>query len=162
MCGANRHVAKMLAVMGLCAASFGIIAGCEKIGCGKKQQNQPAQALEQADTTFADLPAVQEPDLSSQTEQKTPMLPQVVEDAEGRYTVQVSSWRTRRKAEDDAQRYTAQGFNAYIQEAYIPEKDGTWYRVRVGRFTTKVDAEQMAAQLAGLLESGFWVDRMRQ
>lgn len=162
MRSANRQLAKLLAVMSLCAASFGIIAGCDKIGCGKKQQNQPAQTLEQQDTTFAELPPVQEPDLSSQPEQKTAALPQVVEDAEGRYTVQVSSWRTRRKAEDDAQRYISQGFNAFIQEAYVPEKGGTWYRVRVGRYTTKVDAEQMASQLAGLLESGFWVDRMRQ
>ncbi|MDZ7343921.1 MAG: SPOR domain-containing protein [candidate division KSB1 bacterium] len=162
MCSANCRVAKMLAVMGLCAASFGSIAGCEKLGCGKKPQNQTAQALEQQDTTFPEIPGVQEPDLSSQPQQKKPALPQVVEDVQGKYTVQVSSWRTRRKAEEDAQRYRAQGFNAYIQEAYIPEKDGTWYRVRVGRFTTKADAEQMAAQLAGLLESGFWVDRMRQ
>jgi cell division protein FtsN len=85
--------------------------------------------------------------------------PQVVIDAEGKYTVQVSSWRTRRRAELDAQRFSAKGFNAYVQSAEIPELGGTWYRVRVGSYATRGEAREMADQLAGLLESGYWVDR---
>lgn len=95
-------------------------------------------------------------------EQPSPPSPQIVVDSEGRYTVQVSSWRTRRRAEKDAQRYSAQGFNAYVQSAYIPSLDGTWYRVRVGRFATSGDAKEMADRLAGLLESGYWVDWYKQ
>jgi cell division protein FtsN len=56
----------------------------------------------------------------------------------------------------------AKGFDAYVQQADIPSKGGTWYRVRVGRYATQQDAEQLASQLAGLLEAGFWVDRYHQ
>jgi cell division protein FtsN len=85
-----------------------------------------------------------------------------VVDAEGKYTVQVSSWQTRRGAERDAQRFSAQGFNAYVQSAYIPSMEGTWFRVRVGGYATRGEAEEMAVRLAGLLESGYWVDRYRK
>ncbi|MDZ7359212.1 MAG: SPOR domain-containing protein [candidate division KSB1 bacterium] len=88
--------------------------------------------------------------------------PQVVMDTEGRYTVQVSSWRTQRRAERDAQRFSEKGFNAYVQSAYIPSLGGTWYRVRVGAYATKAEAREMAARLTELLESGYWVDRYRK
>jgi len=88
--------------------------------------------------------------------------PQVVMDTEGKYTVQVSSWRTQRRAERDAQRFSDKGFNAYVQTAYIPSLGGTWYRVRVGGYATKPEAREMAARLTGMLESGYWVDRYRK
>jgi cell division septation protein DedD len=124
----------------------------------RKQADEPvAVSTPPPDTTF-NTPIIEQPsDLPPQEQPK----PQVVLE-DGKYTVQVSSWRTRRRAEEDAERYTAKGFNAYVQEAYIPSKDGTWYRVRVGRYASQNDAEQMASQLAGLLEAGFWVDRYRQ
>jgi cell division protein FtsN len=125
--------------------------------CGKKPEKKPMQTLLQPDTTVQDFPPVEQP----QTQQDQ-VKPQITTTEDGRYTVQVSSWRTQYKAEQDAQRYLSAGFDAYIQRAYVPEKDGTWYRVRVGRFATAGEAEQMAFRLAGLLESGFWVDRMRQ
>lgn len=124
----------------------------------RKQADEPlAVSTTPADTTF-NTPTIQQP--SDLPPQESPRPQVVVED--GKYTVQVSSWQTRRRAEEDAERYTAKGFNAYVQEAYIPSKGGTWYRVRVGRYATQQDAEQLASQLAGLLEAGFWVDRYRQ
>ncbi|MCI0690580.1 SPOR domain-containing protein [candidate division KSB1 bacterium] len=124
----------------------------------RKQADEPiAVSTPTPDTTFT-TPITEPPaDLPPQESPK----PQIVVE-DGKYTVQVSSWQTRRRAEEDAERYAAKGFNAYIQEAYIPSKGGTWYRVRVGRYATQDDAEQMASQLAGLLEAGFWVDRYRQ
>jgi cell division protein FtsN len=122
----------------------------------KKADEPMARSLPPVDTTFVAEPQ----DLPPQETPPKPAPQIVMED--GKYTVQVSSWQTRRRAEEDAERYAAKGFNAYVQQAYIPSKDGTWYRVRVGRFATQQDAEQMASQLAGLLESGFWVDRYRQ
>ncbi len=123
----------------------------------RRQAEEPvAKLAPPADTTLvAEQPRELPP-------QETPPKPQVVME-DGKYTVQVSAWRTRRRAEEDAERYTAKGFTiVYVQQAYVPSKDGTWYRVRVGRYATQQDAEQMASQLAGLLESGFWVDRYRQ
>lgn len=88
--------------------------------------------------------------------------PQVVLSADGKYTVQVSSWQTRRRAERDAQRFSAKGFNAYIQSADLPELGGTWYRVRVGSYATRNEARALAEQLAVLLESGYWLDRYQK
>jgi cell division septation protein DedD len=123
----------------------------------RKPADEPVAILPPPDTTFTP-PIIEQPaDLPLQ---ETPRPQIVVED--GKYTVQVSSWQTRRRAEEDAERYTAKGFNAYVQEANIPSKGGTWYRVRVGRYATQQDAEQLASQLAGLLEDGFWVDQYRQ
>lgn len=124
----------------------------------RKQAEEPmAVSTPLQDTTLTPPITEQPADLPLQ---ETPQ-PRVIAE-NGKYTVQVSSWQTRRRAQEDADRYAAKGFNAYVQEANIPSKGGTWYRVRVGRYATQQDAEQLAAQLAGLLESGFWVDRYRQ
>jgi cell division protein FtsN len=117
--------------------------------------------------TPATLPPIVQDTLATPQElpeQETPAQPppQVVVDADGKYTVQVSSWRTRGRAERDAQRFNAQGFNSYVQSADIPSLGGTWYRVRVGSYATRNDAREMAERLAELLESGYWVDRYRR
>lgn len=87
--------------------------------------------------------------------------PQVVASAEGEYTVQVSSWRTSRKAEKEAQRFRQHGYAAYVQQAYLPTRQETWHRVRVGRYGSAAAAAQVASDLRSLLESGFWIDRFR-
>lgn len=57
------------------------------------------------------------------------------------YNVQVSSWKNKEKAEQEVNRLRGLGLNAFIYEAYLPQKGGTWYRVRVGNFKTKEEAE---------------------
>jgi len=114
---------------------------------------QPPPIIDDTLATPDELP-VQEPP------PQTP--PQVVVDTDGKYTVQVSSWQTRRRAEQDAQRFSAKGFNAYVQSANIPSLGGTWYRVRVGSYATPGQAREIAAQLTELLESGYWVARYRK
>lgn len=113
----------------------------------------PPAAIVDTLETPSELPA-QEPPAQPQ--------PQVVVEVDGKYTVQVSSWRTRRRAEQDAQRFMAKGFNAYIQSADLPELGGTWYRVRVGSYANRAEARELAAKLAGLLESGYWLDRYQK
>jgi cell division protein FtsN len=112
----------------------------------------PAPIVEDSSATPQELPA-QEPVTEP---------PQVVVDADGKYTVQVSSWQTRRRAERDAERFSAKGFRAYVQSVDLPELGGTWYRVRVGSYATRDEARAMAEQLTGLLESGYWLDRYRK
>jgi len=52
------------------------------------------------------------------------------------YCFQVSSWRSREKAEAEMKRLKAEGYNAFIVIADLPELDGTWYRVRIGYFNS--------------------------
>ena len=59
----------------------------------------------------------------------------------GKFYVQVSSWKNMKKAEDEVKKLKAKGENAFMVKAYIEKFKGTWYRVRVGTFNTKEEAE---------------------
>ena len=50
------------------------------------------------------------------------------------FNVQVSSWRSSLKANDEVKRLRAQGYDAFSVQAYLPSKGGTWHRVRIGGF----------------------------
>ncbi|MGB5850643.1 MAG: SPOR domain-containing protein, partial [Ignavibacteriaceae bacterium] len=56
------------------------------------------------------------------------------------YIVQVAAFRKKNSAENEAAKYIAKGYNAFLEEAII---DGvTWHRVRVGNFDTLEKAKQ--------------------
>jgi outer membrane protein OmpA-like peptidoglycan-associated protein len=63
------------------------------------------------------------------------------------FTVQVSSWRSRAKAESEAKRLQDQGYNAFIIIAELPDLDGTWYRVRIGYFNTFEEASKVREKI---------------
>lgn len=56
------------------------------------------------------------------------------------YCFQVSSFRTKEKAEDEADGLRMQGYDAFVVIANLPDLDGTWYRVRVGYFNSLSEA----------------------
>ena len=58
-----------------------------------------------------------------------------------KYCFQVSSWRIKSRAEREVARLKRKGYNAFITQAYIPSKGGTWYRVRIGLFNSINEAE---------------------
>ncbi len=53
------------------------------------------------------------------------------------YSLQISSWPSRTRAEDEVKRLRGLGFNAFIIEANLPQKGGKWFRVRVGPFRSE-------------------------
>ena len=58
------------------------------------------------------------------------------------YNFQVSSWRNKLKAEQEVQRLRGKGYDAFATEVFLPQKGGTWFRVRIGSFKTREEAEQ--------------------
>lgn len=64
----------------------------------------------------------------------------------GKFYVQVSSWKNLAKAEQEAQKLKAKGNDAFVVKAYIEQFKGTWYRVRVGGFKSKEEAEAFSAK----------------
>ncbi len=76
----------------------------------------------------------------------------------GQYTVQVSAWRDRQKAETQAQRIRNAGKDAFVDQTSI--NGTTWYRVRIGRYQTREEAETEARRFQLLLETGWWVARI--
>jgi len=76
----------------------------------------------------------------------------------GNFTVQVSSWISRGKATEEADRLSAAGMSAFVEEGIV---DGTArFRVRVGRYATRREAAENAARLSEQLEDGAWVTRV--
>ena len=55
---------------------------------------------------------------------------------EGGYQLQVSSFRTQAEADTFSGQLRARGHKAYVVEAHVPGR-GTWYRVRIGPFTSQ-------------------------
>lgn len=58
-----------------------------------------------------------------------------------RFYVQVSSWKNVTKAEQEARKLKAKGLDAFVVKAYVEQFKSTWYRVRVGYFKTRQEAE---------------------
>lgn len=56
------------------------------------------------------------------------------------YLFQLSAWKEKYKAEREIKRLKDRGHNAFITEAYIASKGGTWYRVRIGYFNSYDEA----------------------
>ncbi|MFA5805401.1 MAG: SPOR domain-containing protein, partial [Melioribacteraceae bacterium] len=57
------------------------------------------------------------------------------------YSYQTSSWPRKIRAEQEVKRLRTLGINAFIVEAYLPQKGGTWYRVRVGFFNSEKEIQ---------------------
>lgn len=64
----------------------------------------------------------------------------------GKFFVQVSSWKNLTKAEQEAQKLKSKGHDAFVVKAYIEQFKGTWYRVRVGGFKSREEAEAFSAK----------------
>jgi cell division septation protein DedD len=76
----------------------------------------------------------------------------------GDYTVQVSSWMTRSKADGEASRLIGGGMDAFVERSSIAGE--TWHRVRVGRYTTRKEAAAAASRLQDMLENHIFVARV--
>ncbi len=55
------------------------------------------------------------------------------------YTVQLSSWQSRSKAEGEVRRLRSSGYDSYLTS--VNRNDGTWYRVRIGNFGSVEEAQ---------------------
>jgi DedD protein len=63
---------------------------------------------------------------------------------EGGYQLQVSSFRTQAEADQFVAQLRARGHKAYVSEAHVPNR-GTWFRVRIGPFTSEHAAKAYRA-----------------
>ncbi len=63
------------------------------------------------------------------------------------YTAQISAWKTKEKANSQADKLVGKGYNAFVEEKFIQKFDRTWYRVRVGFFNTFKEADDIAKKL---------------
>ncbi|MDO8580852.1 MAG: SPOR domain-containing protein [Candidatus Omnitrophota bacterium] len=62
------------------------------------------------------------------------------------FAIQVASFQDKAKAEQSLQGVKAKGYDAYLITRDLGEK-GTWYRVYVGKYDTKAQAQENLAQV---------------
>ncbi len=67
------------------------------------------------------------------------------------YVFQVASFRTKNQADELAQKLNNEGEYAFVVKAYLSDLDGTWYRVRVGFFSTVNEAKANQTRVMGSL-----------
>ncbi len=73
----------------------------------------------------------------------------------GKYTVQVSSWKSRVKANREAQELSTAGFEAYVMDGDVNGE--SWHRVRVGRFGTMREARDAIVNMQAKGVDGVWI-----
>jgi len=64
----------------------------------------------------------------------------------GRYTVNIASFRDKRNTDPLMRELEEKGYEVFIEKANIPQK-GVWYRVAVGRFPSRRQAQAFAREL---------------
>lgn len=84
-----------------------------------------------------------------------PVVPQPM--GSGSFTIQVSAWQSRSKADEEVSKLSQAGFPAYIETTSLVGE--TWYRVRIGRYQTKDEAGQERDKFQKMLAGNIWVAR---
>ena len=80
----------------------------------------------------------------------------------GQYAVQVGAFRSKEKAEGYLSKWSDREYpSVYTVKVGEEEYGDVWFRVRVGFFGTKEDAEKLGAELAQEINSGYWVSKVR-
>ena len=62
------------------------------------------------------------------------------------YTLQIASYQEKNDADEDVKKMKQRGYAAFIVASELPGK-GTWYRVRLGSFSSKAAAEKLQREL---------------
>lgn len=148
-----------------------LIVAVSVAGC-KKNEDAPKQSDDQQNPELAQKPlpaanVVKKQDdtlaaVSKKAEEQVSKNPgdyTLAFSPDGQYTLQLSSWKTRKYAEQDRLRFFDAGFDCRIDEVVLPETGQKWYRVRLGSFQTRKAARDFADKyINDLLEEPAWID----
>ena len=94
--------------------------------------------------------------------QKKPLTEEIQKIAEPEedfyYTIQLASWPTVERAQKQQKELREMGYDSYIEQFYIKNKDQIWWRVRVGHFKEKSKAEEITKTLSNIIGQELWID----
>lgn len=82
----------------------------------------------------------------AKVEETKPPVKTTLKPPAGRYTVNVASFREKARAERLMKELDGKGYRAFVAKSALPKK-GTWYRVSVGRFSSREEAQAFAKTL---------------
>jgi len=119
----------------------------------------PAPAVaEPAPAAAEPAPAVTTPTPATSTPVTPTPAASLTPSGTGEFTIQVSSWASRAKAEQEVSRLASSGFSAFVEDGVVSGE--TWHRVRVGRYSTQREALEAVSKLEPVTESDLWVARV--
>jgi cell division septation protein DedD len=136
-------------------------APLETAAAGTAPQAPPAAAAAPADAPAPNASAQALPDVAAAPaappQQVTRLRPEVLSPGApaGRFAVQVGSFAESRAAEGLAERLRGRGFDAYVSPS--AGSGGARWRVRVGPWPSRPDAERAAARLKAEEKLPTWV-----
>lgn len=78
-----------------------------------------------------------------------------------RFTINVGSFRERVRAERLMKELKTKGYEAFVAEAAVPQK-GTWFRVSLGRFPSRGEAQAFAREVKEKEGMDFFVRELRE
>ena len=114
-------------------------------GKSKKDIKQEKQKEAKKETQKEQKPKQEKP-----VETKSQAMPKPGEHAfydGSQYVIQVSSWPSKQKADGEVEKLKKLGYKSFVASAYLEAKKATWYRVRVGGFGSKEEAEKAYSKL---------------
>lgn len=77
---------------------------------------------------------------------------------DGSYVVQVGAWRSEDKAQSFVDKWADRNYpSSYVVKHGNEATGDVWFRVRIGNFGDKASAEQLGAELANEINTGYWV-----
>lgn len=120
-----------------------------------RNDNQIIDAAEKTEIKPNELPLMQ--DTSSATFDKMDQI-KLPDFSPGKYSLQISSWKTLKAAESQLKKLTDMGIPCRIDQVYFPKSDKIWYRVRVGNFSSFKDAKYAKKVLFDKLKTDLWID----
>jgi cell division septation protein DedD len=117
------------------------------------REAKKAEKIAKAEITGSKLPARQElASVAKRAEDKPVEAARKLQSAEAEpkhsgkpWTVQVNAFPDEKSAKSSVDRLRDKGYNAYVSESRIQGR--TWYRVRVGRFDSREEAEKIQESL---------------
>lgn len=118
----------------------------------EKAPEKPAPAPKPIPEPVATASAAKEPVPAA----PLPSVPAAATPGDG-YAVQVAAVNGRTDADAIARRFSSKGYTAYVEQP--PNGTGTVFRVRIGTFKTKREAETIAAKLQKEEQIKPWVTR---
>lgn len=79
-------------------------------------------------------------------------------DSDGAFSVQVESWRSEEKAEQQVQKWVDRGYeNAYVVKYGNEDTGDVWFRVRLGYLATRDMAEKLRDKLQRENNEPSWI-----
>jgi cell division protein FtsN len=141
-------------------------------GCGPSEEELRQQQLERQQAERDSLERVYEAQMEQMVQDSIAQARQdSIAEAErqnqfefsdsGNFAVQVQSWRSKEKADQELSEWKDRGFdNAFVVQFGDEETGDVWYRVRIGRVETEEMAENLQDKLADEYDAQSWISRL--